>query len=76
MKRPVTIDFFEKDAIVNRTSLAKYSGNISPLYLSIILCFHTVIGYQIFLSDINNLLTGAWFQEITSNTKFIQNYMV
>ena len=37
-------------------------------YLTINISLHTVMGYQVFLYNTNNLCTVIWFQVFLSNT--------
>ena len=43
---------------------------IALFYLSIIICLHTVICYQVFYSNTNNLHTVVWFQTYLSNNLY------
>ena len=41
--------------------------SIKYFYLITIICLHTVIWFQVFLSNSNNLQTVVWFQVTNNN---------
>ena len=44
---------------------------ITLFYLSLIICLHTIIGFQVFLSNANILDTVGWFQVFLSYTNIL-----
>ena len=45
-------------------------------YLTIIICLHTVIWFQLFVTNANNLHSILLFQTFLCNTEFSENYLI